>query len=291
MDDKYTKICPGGGLILAWQLKGKKVLLVGGGNVAAGRLINVKDADAHLTVMCPSSGLGSEMKYRIYEEKSVDVYLDQSYTGPQEIEGYDMVLTAIDDIPTSRTICQVAREKKIPVNVADVPPECDFYFGSLIRRGPLQVMVSTGGKGPRIAASTRAIIERALPETIGKAIENVGTLRAMLRKKVPEPSKGGKRMKWMIDVCDAWKTDELADMTELEMEAILNGWDENGRIYSARDLRGWSWWATPTQKSLKKTLFGRCPVVGYVSPWLAGFGGALLGAATVTAISSMKGRR
>ena len=34
--DKYTKICPGGGLILAWQLKGKKVLLVGGGNVAAG---------------------------------------------------------------------------------------------------------------------------------------------------------------------------------------------------------------------------------------------------------------
>jgi precorrin-2 dehydrogenase/sirohydrochlorin ferrochelatase len=36
MDDKYTKICPGGGLILAWQLKGKKVLLVGGGNVAAG---------------------------------------------------------------------------------------------------------------------------------------------------------------------------------------------------------------------------------------------------------------
>jgi hypothetical protein len=34
--EKYTKICPGGGLILAWQLKGKKVLLVGGGNVAAG---------------------------------------------------------------------------------------------------------------------------------------------------------------------------------------------------------------------------------------------------------------
>lgn len=39
MQDKYTKICPGGGLILAWQLKGKKVLLVGGGNVAAGEWI------------------------------------------------------------------------------------------------------------------------------------------------------------------------------------------------------------------------------------------------------------
>lgn len=254
-------------------------------------MINVKDADAHLTVMCPASGLGNEMKYRIYEEKSVDVYLDQAYMGPHEIDGYDMVLTAIDDIMTSREICQVAREKKIPVNVADVPPECDFYFGSLIRRGPLQVMISTGGRGPRIAASTRAIIERAIPENIGRAIENVGILRAMLRKKVPEASYGAKRMKWMIDVCDTWQTDELAEMTKPEMEAVLRGWDEKGKIYSARDLRGWGWWATPTSASLKKTLFGRCPVVGYVSPWLAGFGGAVLGAATVTAITSLRAKR
>jgi precorrin-2 dehydrogenase/sirohydrochlorin ferrochelatase len=238
--------------------------------------------------MCPAGGLGSEMKYRIHEEKSVDVYLDQSYKGPEEIEGYDMVLTAIDDIETSREICRVAREKKIPVNVADVPPECDFYFGSLIRRGPLQVMVSTGGKGPRIAATTRSIIERALPDNIGKAIENVGMLRAMLRKKVPEAKKGARRMKWMIDVCDTWKTDELAEMTKAEMEMVLSGWDENGKIYSARDVRGWSWWLTPDQASVKKAIVGRCPVVGYVSPWLSGFGGAVLGAACATAIMALK---
>jgi precorrin-2 dehydrogenase/sirohydrochlorin ferrochelatase len=230
------------------------------------------------------------MKYRIFEEKVVDVYLDQSYKGPEEIEGYDMVLTAIDDIETSREICRIAREKKIPVNVADVPPECDFYFGSLIRRGPLQVMVSTGGKGPRIAATTRAIIERAIPENIGKAIENVGILRAMLRKKVPEASKGAKRMKWMINVCDTWKTEELAEMTREEMEAVLKGWDEQGKIYSARDIRGWSWWATPTRASIHKFFFGRCPVVGYASPWLAGIGGAFIGAATATTILSLSTR-
>lgn len=241
--------------------------------------------------MCPASGLGSEMKYRIYEEKSVDVFLDQSFSSHEELDGYDMVLTAIDDIETSREICKLAREKKIPVNVADVPPECDFYFGSLIRRGPLQVMVSTGGKGPRIAATTRAIIERALPDNIGNAIENVGTLRAMLRKKVPEANKGPKRMRWMIDVCDTWKTDELAEMTREEMEAVLKGWDEDGRIYSARDVRGWTWWATPSHVSLKKAVLGTCPVAGYVSPWLAGIGGAFLGAATVTAFVSLKSKR
>lgn len=252
-----------------------------------GRLINVKDADAHLTVMCPMGGLNSEMKYRIFEEKSVDIYLNQTYQGAKDVEGYDMVLTAIDDVETSREICRVARELKIPVNVADVPPECDFYFGSLIRRGPLQVMVSTGGKGPRIAATTRAIIERAIPFNIGKAIENVGTLRAMLRKKVPEANKGAKRMKWMINICDTWKTDELAEMTRSEMEFVLKGWDENGKIYSARDVRGWTWWAIPSRASLKKALFGTCPVAGYVSPWLAAIGGAALGAATATTIFSL----
>ena len=241
--------------------------------------------------MCPASGLGAEMKYRIFEEKSVDVFLDQSFSSPDEVQGYDMVLTAIDDVETSREICKLAREQKIPVNVADVPPECDFYFGSLIRRGPLQVMVSTGGKGPRIAATTRAIIERALPENIGNAIENVGTLRALLRRKVPEVSKGAKRMRWMIDVCDTWKTDELAEMTRPEMDAILRGWDEDGKVYSARDVRGWTWWATPSQASVKKALLGTCPVAGYVSPWLAGLGGVFLGAVSVTALMSLQGKR
>lgn len=288
--EKYTKICPGGGLILAWQLKGKKVLLVGGGMVAAGRLINVKDADAHLTVLCPRSGLCSEMKYRIDVEKSVDVYLDKSYDSPSDIEGYDMVLTAIDDSETSRTICHIARNLKIPVNVADVPPECDFYFGSLIRRGPLQVMVSTGGKGPRIAASTRAVIERALPENIGQAIENVGMLRAMLRQKVPEQKQGPKRMRWMINVCDKWSTDELAELTNGEMQTILEGWDE-GKAYTPRQVRGWRWVIVPRLGDIRKALFGTCPVVGYISPWLAGFGGIVIGTASTLAIVSMRARR
>lgn len=206
---KYPAIVPGGGLILAWQLKGKKVLLVGGGNVAAGRLVNVKDADAHLTVISPRSGLSAEMKHRIDVEGIVDVYHDRSFGGEEDLydpEGklYDMVLTAIDDSDLSRSICEMARRLRIPVNVADVPPECDFYFGSLIRRGPLQVMVSTGGKGPKIANQVRVLVEKSLPENVGDAIAKVGELRAKLRQRAPEQKKSGKRMKWMIDVCEKW---------------------------------------------------------------------------------------
>ena len=88
-----------------------------------------------------------------------------------------MVLTAIDDNPLSRTVCEMCREARVPVNVADVPPECDFYFGAQLRRGPLQVMVSTGGQGPKIGAMVRDIILRALPDDTEVAIEGVGSLR------------------------------------------------------------------------------------------------------------------
>lgn len=177
--------------------------------VAAGRLVNVKDADAHLTVISPRSGLSGEMKHRIYTEKVVDVYHDRSFGGEEDLydaEGklYDMVLTAIDDSDLSRSICVMARKLRIPVNVADVPPECDFYFGSLIRRGPLQVMVSTGGKGPKIANQVRMLVERSLPENVGEAISRVGVLRGKLRERVPEQKESGRRMRWMIDVCERW---------------------------------------------------------------------------------------
>ncbi|KAK0543585.1 Bifunctional dehydrogenase and ferrochelatase [Tilletia horrida] len=170
LSDAYPAIVPGGYLCLAWVLKNKRVLIVGGGPVAAGRLVNVKDADAHVTVICPSSGLNGEMKYRLARGE-IDVYHDRLFGGEHELDDadhketnpsgepaltprskYDLVLTATDDESLSRAICNMCRRRRIPVNVADVPPECDFYFGSLIRRGPLQVMVSTGGKGPKIAA-------------------------------------------------------------------------------------------------------------------------------------------
>ncbi|EPQ26223.1 uncharacterized protein PFL1_06158 [Pseudozyma flocculosa PF-1] len=280
--EKYPKICPGGGLLIAWQLKAKKVLIVGGGPVAAGRLVNVKDADAHLTVLCPRSGLCPEMAYRIDVENVVDVYLDRAYTDDSILDGFDMVLTAIDDLELSKSICYACRARRIPVNVADVPPECDFYFGSLIRNGPLQVMVSTGGQGPKIASQTRQKIQAAIPSNVGQAIVNVGKLRSMLRKKVPQTDMGARRMRWMIEVCDKWNLDEICTMTEGDMHKILEGWDQ-GRVLGYQEVKG-GWSFLPSDVRIKKALFGSCPVVGYPSPYVTTMAGFLAGAAVTAAI-------
>jgi len=108
----------------------------------------------------------------------------------------DMVLAAVDDPEASTQIYKLCKQQRIPVNVADVPPECDFYFGSVHRDGPLQIMISTNGNGPKLANIIRRQIAATLPSNVGEAIKKVGTLRRKLRKLAPSQDESPKRMQW-----------------------------------------------------------------------------------------------
>lgn len=150
-----------------------------------------------------------------------------------------MVLTAIDDVELSRAICIAARKARVPVNVADVPPECDFYFGAQVRRGPLQVMVSTSGAGPKVAVIVRDTIANAIPPDVEDAIAGVGALRKELRERAPgvggELSK--RRMRWMIHTCDAWRLDEMGGMKDPQVRKQLldEGWEKR-KVLGPKDV-------------------------------------------------------
>lgn len=163
--------------------------------MAAGRILNVLNADAKVTVVSPRSGLNKEVAYRV-DKGEVD-YVDRKFE-PSDLDGVDMVLTAIDDPEASTRIWKLCKQHKINANIADVPPECDFYFGSVHRDGPLQIMVSTNGNGPKLASIVRKQIAAMLPSNIGAAIQNVGTLRKKLRKFAPLSEEGPKRMQWFV---------------------------------------------------------------------------------------------
>ncbi|KAI0340667.1 siroheme synthase [Trametopsis cervina] len=219
----------GGSMLLAWQLKDKHVLIVGGGDVASGRIESVLVADARITLISPKDGLHKLTKEFIEATDRI-TYHDRTFAGPADLGGVDMVLTAIDDVEKSREICALCRERKIPVNVADIPPSCDFYFGSQIRSGPLQIMISTNGQSPKLANIIRRKIEESIPDNAGEAIEKVGQLRSKLRERAPGVGGelGKKRMRWMIDVCNSWEIDDLALLDDEMMIKLLdNGWENN----------------------------------------------------------------
>lgn len=229
MVNNYPEVQGGGSLILAWQIKNKNVLVVGGGEVAAGRIVNLLNADAKVTVVCPEDGLNDEVAFRIAQGQVS--HLDRVWL-PIDLEpekNVAMVLTAIDDPEASTRIWKYCKKMKVPANIADVPPECDFYFGSIHRDGPLQIMVSTNGNGPRLAAAIRRQIGQTLPKGTGDSIKKVGTLRSKLRRKAPGKGTAdiSKRMAWMSRVCDEWSTEEFNNMDEEDMDELVKGYEDN----------------------------------------------------------------
>ncbi|CAE6442550.1 unnamed protein product [Rhizoctonia solani] len=275
-------IQPDASLLLAWQLKNKNVLIVGGGTVASGRLDAVLEASARVTLVSPRQGLDRLTAYRIFDDvpdvKSRISYIDREFTLDTDIsliESADLVLTAIDDVDLSKQICALARARKVPVNVADVPPECDFYFGSQIRDGPLQIMISTGGAAPKLSNLIRKRVEEALPPPpfLGDAIRRVGILRAKLRRRAPGVggTLGKKRMRWMIKVCETWSFEQLAQLDDEKIERLLTeGWDKGLTVPSYGELGG----TVPTVGWTERIPPGTLPVAaGFVAGAL--FTGAL----------------
>ncbi|KAF9155370.1 hypothetical protein DFQ26_009754 [Actinomortierella ambigua] len=287
-------IRPGASLILAWQIKNKHVVIIGGGFVAAGRLVNVLEADANVTIIAPDNEELSDTirqhlqdhsaKVRLVprhfrdtdlslrfgehqllreDEPSVSTSVTASTTtasattsssssttttttapssskvspeASSSSPAVDMVLSALDDIPLSTHIYHLSKQLKIPVNIADVPPQCDFYFCSTHRDQALQVAVSTSGKGPKMANLIRRHIAEHLPDKVGEAIERVGELRTLLRQHAPQPEQGPKRMQWMSRVCEQWKTEDLAQLDSDRMQVVLDGF-ETDEVYTVQQVQ------------------------------------------------------
>ncbi|KAJ7741529.1 siroheme synthase [Mycena maculata] len=220
----------GGSLLIAWQLKDKHVLIVGGGEVASQRVESVLTADALITILSPAKGLHARTKQFIDTYPTRITYYDRRFSGAAEIHKMDMVLTALDDVNRSREICEMCRKAKVPVNAADIPDLCDFYFGAQIRDGPLQIMISTNGNGPRMAALMKKRLQDALSGKEGEAIERVGVLRAQLKDRASGVggALGRKRMKWMSEVCNTWEVDELTQLDDTIITKLLDeGWEKN----------------------------------------------------------------
>jgi precorrin-2 dehydrogenase / sirohydrochlorin ferrochelatase len=219
-----------GSLLIAWQLKDKRVLVVGGGQVASSRIQHALAAGANVIVVSPVEGLSEETKLLIDRGSDNHIVFRNRTFVSMDLDDMDMVLTAIDDVDLSRDIGTSCRARRIPVNVADDPTYCDFYFGSQIRQGPLQIMVSTNGKSPKLANIIRRRIEEGIPKGAGEAVEKVGLVRERLKERAP--GVGGdvskRRMKWMVDLCTSWELDDLALLDERQIERLLDeGWDRN----------------------------------------------------------------
>ena len=140
------------------DLNQKQGLVVGGGAVAARKIRTLLSYGPHLTVCAPS--VLPEL------EALPGLTLRREPFSPALLEGAFFVSAATDDPELNSHIARLCRERNIPVNVADPGTESTFLFPSVVRRGPLTVGISTGGKSPSAAHYLKEQIEGLLPDTL-----------------------------------------------------------------------------------------------------------------------------
>ncbi len=161
---------------ISLRLHGKKVLLVGAGKIATGRLLQLIEAGAVVHVVAPEA---SPEISKLAAEGAIHFFKRGFQAG--DCEGASIVFSATDDKEVTLAVVAEARAKGILVNAADIPPLCDFYVPSFGRRGPVTVAVSTAGLAPGLS---RAMKERAL-EAVGPEWGKLATLMGRLRKLTP----------------------------------------------------------------------------------------------------------
>ncbi len=158
------------------------VLVVGGGQIAEGKVEGLLAAGANVTVVSPAVTprlAGWVAAGRI--EHLARVYQ------PGDLAGRRLALVATDDPAVSGAVAAEGRARGIWVNAADEPARCDFILPAVIRRGRLVVAVSTGGASPAAARAIREELEGYLTEDHAMLVEVAADAREDLRRRAVSP--------------------------------------------------------------------------------------------------------
>lgn len=97
-----------------------------------------------------------------------------------DLDWADLVIAAINDPSLSAQIRNDAKQKGKLVNAADKPDLCDFYLGSVVKKGNLKIAISTNGKSPTIAKRLKDILNEVMPDQIDEVLQNMNVIRNKL---------------------------------------------------------------------------------------------------------------
>ena len=159
------------------NMDNKKILLVGGGNIATEKLEKLVDFTDNITILSENF---SESISKIINLYSLSKIQKRYETG--DINGYDIVIVATDTIELHRKIYEESRESRILVNSVDDTRYCDFIFPSYIKRGDLTVSFSTSGASPAFAKHIRKYFEALIPADTAVFLQKMKELRNRLPK-------------------------------------------------------------------------------------------------------------
>jgi precorrin-2 dehydrogenase/sirohydrochlorin ferrochelatase len=127
--------------------------------------------------------------------------------------GKSFLVIAATDSPSLNS--RVARAAPALVNVVDVPRECTFIAPSVIRRGPLTIAISTGGKSPAFARTLRKELERTIGPEVASYLKFMGAMREKARAGIRDRKRREQFLKGLAsgDILELLRSKGLAQVT------------------------------------------------------------------------------
>jgi len=159
------------------NLQGRACVVIGGNEMAEGKVRDLLDAEAEIRLIAP------DVTPQIAEWSQVGKlhWLPRPYRRGDVADA--CLVVSIADAETNAQVFAEAEARRVFCNAVDDIPHCSGYASALVRRGPLQIAISTAGKSPALAQRLRKELEDRFGEEYGSWVQQLGELRVRLFRK------------------------------------------------------------------------------------------------------------
>jgi uroporphyrin-III C-methyltransferase len=254
-------------LLTAQDCSGLTHLVIGSGPLAAARCTKSLEVGANPTILANPQ---VEIHYtlaKLVEDGRVKWVQRDFKDSDLKTLGRGEVDNVVDAVfvttglktPLSTHISSLCRRLRIPVNVVDAPNLCTFTLLTTHSDGPLQIGITTSGRGCKLASRIRREIVSSLPSNFGEAVDRLGTIRRRILEedhaaelasdptpeiedediiphqkhtfnKLVQPADldpqiaKNRRMRWLSQICEYWPLRRLAGITDSDISVILSAY-------------------------------------------------------------------
>ncbi len=158
---------------------GRPVLVIGGGNVGAEKVRGLLNAEADITVVSPD--LIPELQE--YKDACRIKHVARPYVESDLDGGWEWIMVATDDGAVNAEVAAAGKRRRIWVNAADDPVNCDFILPSVVRKGKITLAASTSGTSPALARRLREELDAYLTEDMPALADLLAEVRQEIRRR------------------------------------------------------------------------------------------------------------
>jgi len=163
------------------QLNEQPCVVIGGGKIAEGKVDGLLAANAKVKIISPEL---TPHLHDLVKQNQVEYAARNYQVG--DLTGAFMVICATDQTDINHQVWQEASANQQLVNVVDDTPRCNFIAPAILRKGDLNIAISTGGKAPALAVRLKERLQEEIGPQYERFLELSGQLREPLARHIPD---------------------------------------------------------------------------------------------------------